>query len=41
MSSRKIMQAPGLSRDPYANRRPPQRGFWDWVYGIGHLYRGG
>ena len=41
MSSRKIMQAPGLSRDLRTNRRPQQRGFWDWLFGLGHDIRGG
>lgn len=39
MATRKITQAPGLSRDVRSNQRPQQRGFWDWLFGIGHHSR--
>lgn len=40
MSSRKIMQAPEVTHGPRSNNRPQQRGFWDWLLGVGIGGRG-
>jgi hypothetical protein len=40
MSSRKIMQAPGLPSGPRSNRQPQIRGFWEWLFGNGIGGRG-